>query len=88
MHENVSEDASDDDGGGMIMEVAILMLVIFLFTDIMVVGICMLAYAGKEEYSGGMLLACTFQKKKWMRKQCGTWQRHIKRSTKNFSDGT
>ena len=37
----------------MIMEVAILMLVIFLFTDIMVVGICMLAYAGKEEYSGG-----------------------------------
>ena len=23
-------------------------------------------------------MACTFQKKKWMRKQCGTWQRHIK----------
>ena len=47
----------------MIMEVAILMLVIFLFTDIMVVGICMLAYAGKEEYSGGMLFGVHIQRK-------------------------
>ena len=46
------------------MEVAILMLVIFLFTDIMVVGICMLAYAGKEEYSGGMLFGVHVPKEK------------------------
>lgn len=64
MQENVSDDASGTDGGGMIMEVAIIMLVIFLFMDIMVVGIGMLAYAGKEEYSEGMLFGVHIPKEK------------------------
>ena len=46
------------------MEVAIIMMVIFLFTDIMVVGISMFAYAGKEEYSEGMILVFTFRKRR------------------------
>ena len=46
------------------MEVAIIMLVIFLFMDIMVVGIGMLAYAGKEEYSEGMLFGVHIPKEK------------------------
>ena len=47
------------------MEVAILMLVIFLFTDIMVVGICMLAYAGKEKVDEKTVrdMAETYKKK-------------------------
>lgn len=89
MHENVSEDASDDDGGGMIMEVAILMLVIFLFTDIMVVGICMLAYAGKEEYSGGMLFGVHIPKEKVDEKTVRDMaETYKKKLSKNFSDGT
>lgn len=46
------------------MEVAIIMMVIFLFTDIMVVGISMFAYAGKEEYSEGMIFGVHIPKEK------------------------
>ena len=37
------------------MEMAIIMSIIFLFTDAMMVGVCMFAYGGKEEYSEGMI---------------------------------
>ena len=37
------------------MEIGIIMIVIFLFTDITIVGICMFAYAGKEKYREGMI---------------------------------
>ena len=67
------------------MEVAILMLVIFLFTDIMVVGICMLAYAGKEEYSGGIAFGVHItKKKKWMRKQVRDMAETYKKKYKKF----
>ena len=46
------------------MEVAIIMMVIFLFTNIMVVGISMFAYAGKEEYSEGMIFGVHIPKEK------------------------
>ena len=68
----------------MIMEVAILMLVIFLFTDIMVVGICMLAYAGKEEYSGGMLFGVHVPKEKVDEKTVRDMAETYKKKYKKF----
>ena len=68
----------------MIMEVAILMLVIFLFTDIMVVGICMLAYAGKEEYSGGMLFGVHIPKEKVDEKTVRDMAETYKKKYKKF----
>ena len=66
------------------MEVAILMLVIFLFTDIMVVGICMLAYAGKEEYSGGMLFGVHIPKEKVDEKTVRDMAETYKKKYKKF----
>lgn len=51
------------------MEMAIIMSIIFLFTDAMMVGVCMFAYGGKEEYSEGMILVFTFRK--------GTWKKRL-----------
>lgn len=66
------------------MEVAILMLVIFLFTDIMVVGICMLAYAGKEEYSGEMLFGVHIPKEKVDEKTVRDMAETYKKKYKKF----
>lgn len=46
------------------MGTGIIMMVIFLFTDIMAVGICMFAYVGKEEYREGMIFGVHIPKEK------------------------
>lgn len=55
LQRDVSKYASDVSGGVSFMEMAIIMSIIFLFTDAMMVGVCMFAYGGKEEYSEGMI---------------------------------
>ena len=66
------------------MEVAIIMMVIFLFTDIMVVGISMFAYAGKEEYSEGMIFGVHIPKEKVEEEVVQAIAQKYKRQYKKF----
>ncbi|MFR5556944.1 MAG: hypothetical protein ACLTKE_08990 [Coprococcus sp.] len=52
--------------------------------DIMVVGICMLAYAGKEEYSGGMLFGVHIPKEKVDEKTVRDMAETYKKKYKKF----
>lgn len=48
LQRDVSKYASDISGGVSFMEMAIIMSIIFLFTDAMMVGVCMFAYGEKK----------------------------------------
>lgn len=66
------------------MDAGIVMMVIFLFTDIMVVGICMFAYAGKEEYREGMIFGVHIPKEKADEKTVQDMVERYKRKYKRF----
>ena len=67
------------------MEIGIIMIVIFLFTDITVVGICMFAYAGKEKYREGMIFGVHIPPQKADEKSIQDMVEIYKRNTKDFS---
>ena len=66
------------------MEMAIIMSIIFLFTDAMMVGVCMFAYGGKEEYSEGMIFGVHIPKEKVEEEAVQVIAQKYKRQFKKF----
>ena len=66
------------------MEMAIIMSIIFLFTDAMMVGVCMFAYGGKEEYSEGMIFGVHIPKENVEEEAVQVIAQKYKRQFKKF----